>query len=147
MIKKNNEHEHGYSIQCIFPAPIILPGVIRTLSLFLSSLQAVAFSQGRKWWQEASFCLFFFPERKTIAVPKQHDVEIADFFLLFLKSAWGFFWYIFFLTLLCSFYLVCNSTLCLNDLYKKNLTYVVYLFSLYTSATYKPVLPVAKVYI
>lgn len=89
----------------------------------------------------------FFPERNTIAVPKQHDVEIADFFLLFLKSAWGFFWYIFFLTLLCSFYLVCNSTLYLNDLYKKNLTYVVYLFSLYTSATYKPVLPVPKVYI
>lgn len=34
-----------------------------------------------------------------MAVPKQHDVETAHFFLLFLKSAPDFFWYIFFLTL------------------------------------------------
>lgn len=45
----------------------------------------------------------------------------------------------------CSFYSVCNSTLCPNDLYRKYLTYVVY-FSSASSATYKPVLLVSKVY-
>lgn len=37
-------------------------------------------------------------------VPKQHGVETADFFLLFLKSTRGFFWYFFFFFLLYSLF-------------------------------------------